>query len=92
MRFVTYSTSSSPNPRIGVVVGDEVKDLASSLAGVIDVPDRLIDYIAAGPDLHASVVAAQDRIATAPSVGGLTKTPPSAGLWDPDLPVRPFRM
>lgn len=72
MRFVTYGTSLSPDPRIGVVLGDEVKDLASSLAGVIDVPDRLIDYIAAGPALHASVLAAQERIVDAPPVGGLS--------------------
>lgn len=69
MRFVTYSTANQPEPRIGVVFDGDVKDLQASLAGTVDVPDRLIDYIAAGSDLHTRVRAAEDTLAAAPSVG-----------------------
>jgi 2-keto-4-pentenoate hydratase/2-oxohepta-3-ene-1,7-dioic acid hydratase in catechol pathway len=69
MRFVTFSSASQPTPRIGIVMDGEVKDLKQALSGVVDVPDRLIDYISAGPELHARVRAAQDTLASAPSVG-----------------------
>lgn len=71
MRFVTFSTADQPVPRIGVVINDEVKDAKAALAGVVDVPDRLIDYIAAGPALHDRVVAAGDALQAAPSAGRL---------------------
>lgn len=71
MRFVTYSTASQPEPRIGVVVNGDVKDFKAALAGVVDVPDRLIDYIAAGRDLHDRVSTAEDTLASAPSDGSL---------------------
>ena len=71
MRFVTFSTGSDPDPRIGVIIDDQVKDLKAALAGAVDVPNRLIDYISAGSQLHARVKAQSDRVAAAPSVGGL---------------------
>lgn len=71
MRFVTFSTGSDSNPRIGVVIDDQVKDLKSALAGAVDVPDRLIDYIAAGRQLHDRVQAESSRLAAAPSAGSL---------------------
>ena len=71
MRFVTFSTADQPNPRIGIVIDEDVKDLKAALSGVVDIPDRLIDFIAAGPDLHGQVKAAQDALAAAPSVGRL---------------------
>lgn len=55
MRFVTFSTAAS-EPRIGIVVnGDTVVDLAVALKDSVEVPVRLIDYVWAGPDLHARV-------------------------------------
>lgn len=71
MRFVTFSTGSDPDPRIGVVIDDQVKDLKAALAAVVDVPDRLIDYIAAGSPLHDRVQAESQRLHAAPSAGGL---------------------
>lgn len=59
MRFVTFSTEAPAVPRIGLVVGgDTVVDLRAALAGTVDVPVKLIDYIAAGEELHAKVRAA----------------------------------
>lgn len=71
MRFVTFSTTDQPAPRIGIVVDGDVKDAKTALAGVVDIPDRLIDYIAAGPDLHDRVLAASDSLQAAPSAGRL---------------------
>jgi 2-keto-4-pentenoate hydratase/2-oxohepta-3-ene-1,7-dioic acid hydratase in catechol pathway len=59
MRFVTYSTAEQAKPRIGLVVnGDTVVDLCAALAKTVVVPEKLIDYIAAGEPLHAQVRAA----------------------------------
>ena len=69
MRFVTFSTADQPNPRIGIVIDEEVKDLKAALSGVVDVPDRLIDFIAAGPDLLGQVRDAHNVVVAAPSVG-----------------------
>jgi 2-keto-4-pentenoate hydratase/2-oxohepta-3-ene-1,7-dioic acid hydratase in catechol pathway len=56
MRFVTFSTSEQGPSILGLVVdGSTVIDLRRALAGRITVPERLIDYIAAGPALHESV-------------------------------------
>lgn len=56
MRFVTFSTAASPEPRIGIVVdGDTVVDLAAGLNGAVEIPATLIDYVWAGPELHAKV-------------------------------------
>ena len=56
MRFVTFSTSDQGPSILGVVVdGSTVIDLRRALEGTVDVPERLIDYIAAGPALHESV-------------------------------------
>ena len=71
MRFVTYSTASQSEPRIGVVIDGYVKDLKAALAGIVDVPDRLIDYISAGSNLHDRVTSAEDTLASAPSAGRL---------------------
>lgn len=69
MRFVTFSTADQPNPRIGIVIDDEVKDLKAALSGVVDIPDRLIDFIAAGADLLGRVRDAHSVVVAAPSVG-----------------------
>lgn len=71
MRFVTFSTADQPNPRIGIVVDEDVKDLKAALGDVVVIPERLIDFIAAGPDLLSQVRAAQDAWIAAPSVGRL---------------------
>ena len=56
MRFVTFSTIDSDVATLGVVIGsDRVLDLRAALASTVDVPTRLIDYIAAGPALHEQV-------------------------------------
>lgn len=56
MRFVTYSTAAQADSRIGLVIGgDTVVDLRAALAGTVDIPVKLIDYIAAGESLHAKV-------------------------------------
>ncbi|CAB4761198.1 MAG: FAA hydrolase family protein [Actinobacteria bacterium] len=56
MRFVTFSTTEQGPSILGLVVdGSTVIDLCRALAGSITVPERLIDYIAAGPALHESV-------------------------------------
>lgn len=54
MRFATFSTTQS-NPRIGLVQGDVVVDLVPALAGTIDVPSTLLEYVQAGPEFHAKV-------------------------------------
>ena len=69
MRFVTFSTADQPNPRIGIVIDEEVKDLKAALSGVVDIPDRLIDFIAAGADLLGRVRDAHTVVVAAPSVG-----------------------
>ena len=56
MRFVTFSTSEQGPSILGVVVdGSTVIDLRRALEGTVAVPERLIDYINAGPALHDSV-------------------------------------
>lgn len=55
MRFATFSTTPTGEPRLGLVQGDEVIDLVEGLRGTVEVPARLIDYIWAGPELHAKV-------------------------------------
>jgi 2-keto-4-pentenoate hydratase/2-oxohepta-3-ene-1,7-dioic acid hydratase in catechol pathway len=70
MRFVTFSTSEQGPSILGLVVdGSTVIDLCRALAGSITVPERLIDYIAAGPALHESV---RDAVA-------------GAGAWPSDV-------
>ena len=70
MRFVTISTSEQGPSILGLVVdGSTVIDLCRALAGSITVPERLIDYIAAGPALHESV---RDAVA-------------GAGAWPSDV-------
>ena len=59
MRFATFTTGASSEPILGVLVNDStVIDLRAALQGSIDVPARLIDYVWAGPELHARVRAA----------------------------------
>lgn len=60
MRFVTFSTAPQSDSRLGLVVNDTVVDLVAALDGEVAVPARLIDYIEAGPELHAKVKAAVD--------------------------------
>lgn len=60
MRFVTFSASPAGENLIGLVVGDQVIDLKAALAGEIEIPAKLIDYIRAGKDLHAKVKKATD--------------------------------
>ena len=55
MRLVTYSASSDAPRRIGLVVDDMVVDLRAALAGRIEIPETMINYIAAGPELHSRV-------------------------------------
>ena len=70
MRFVTFSTTEQGPSILGLVVdGSTVIDLRRALAGAITVPERLIDYIAAGPALHESV---RDAVA-------------GAGAWPSDV-------
>ena len=70
MRFVTFSTSEQGPSILGLVVdGSTVIDLCRALVGSITVPERLIDYIAAGPALHESV---RDAVA-------------GAGAWPSDV-------
>ena len=70
MRFVTFSTTEQGPSILGLVVdGSTVIDLRRALAGAITVPERLIDYIAAGPALHESV---RDAVA-------------GAGAWSNDV-------
>lgn len=58
MRFVTYSTAQQAQARLGIIVaGDTVVDLQKALAGKIEIPDTLLEYIQAGKELHARVVA-----------------------------------
>lgn len=60
MRFATFSTPGAPGtpgtePRIGLVQDDVVVDLAPALAGTVEVPSSLLEYIRAGRELHARV-------------------------------------
>ncbi len=58
MRFVTYSTAQQAQARLGIIVaGDTVVDLQKALAGKIEIPDTLLEYIQAGKELHARVLA-----------------------------------
>ncbi|MFM7144835.1 MAG: fumarylacetoacetate hydrolase family protein [Actinomycetales bacterium] len=68
MRLVTYSPVQGASPRIGLVVDTAVIDLRAALAGRIEIPELMIDYIAAGPELHTRV---RDEVA-------------AAGAWDPE--------
>lgn len=71
MRFVTFSTADNSAPRIGVVVDENVIDLKAALEGSVEIPDRLIDYIAAGSGLHDVVKMSTARIHAAPPAGTL---------------------
>lgn len=71
MRFVTFSTAENSEPRIGVVVDENVIDLKAALEGSVEIPDRLIDYIAAGSGLHDVVKMSTARIHAAPPAGTL---------------------
>lgn len=56
MRLITFTVGADDAPRLGAVVGETtVVDLVPALAGRIDVPARMIDFISAGSALHASV-------------------------------------
>lgn len=56
MRFVNFSFGTDGERHLGVVLDDAlVLDLVPALQSVIDVPNNLRDYIAAGPDLHRRV-------------------------------------
>lgn len=55
MRLITFTVGADPTPKLGAIVGDSVVDLVPALAGRVDVPARMIDFITAGPALHASV-------------------------------------
>ncbi|MGA4693079.1 fumarylacetoacetate hydrolase family protein [Rhodococcus sp. AB351] len=56
MRFVNFSLGTDGERHLGVVLdGALVLDLVPALQSVIDVPNDLRDYIAAGPDLHRRV-------------------------------------
>lgn len=56
MRFVNFSFGTDGERHLGVVLDDAlVLDLVPALQSVIDVPNDLRDYIAAGPDLHRRV-------------------------------------
>ena len=55
MRLVTYSPTSSAPRRVGLVADTSVVDLRAALAERVDIPVSMIDYIAAGPELHARV-------------------------------------
>ena len=59
MRFATFTPTPTSEPLLGVLIDDStVIDLRAALAGTVDVPARLIDYVWAGPELHAKVKAA----------------------------------
>ena len=58
MRLVTFSTGTSADTAIGLVVGDVVVDLRAALAGQVDVPGSMIEFIRAGRELHGQVLAA----------------------------------
>ncbi|NKY54543.1 fumarylacetoacetate hydrolase family protein [Nocardia vermiculata] len=59
MRFVNFSLGTGGARHLGVVLdGALVLDLVPALQSVIDVPNDLRDYIAAGPDLHRRVAQA----------------------------------
>lgn len=88
MRFVTFSTTEQGPSILGLVVdGSTVIDLCRALAGTITIPERLIDYIAAGPVLHESVRDAVGGVAAWP--GDVTFT-----LADVTLraPLRPGKI
>ncbi len=68
MRFVTFATTPDGESRLGIVVDDDtVVDLVKALAGTVDVPARLIDYVWAGPSLHERVRAAVSAMASWPA-------------------------
>lgn len=55
MKLITFAVGGDSTPRLGAIVGDSVVELVPALAGRVDVPARMIDFILAGPALHASV-------------------------------------
>jgi 2-keto-4-pentenoate hydratase/2-oxohepta-3-ene-1,7-dioic acid hydratase in catechol pathway len=81
MRFVTFSTAPDGPSILGLVTGEDVVDLRAGLEGLVDVPVRLIDYVAAGPELHAQVASAVAKKGTWPdgvtfSLAGVTLRAP----------------
>src|SRR6188508_1397486 len=51
MHYATFSTSSSPLPRLGALVGDRVLDLqAAQVDGRRAAPDTLLELIQQGPE------------------------------------------
>lgn len=55
MRLITFTVGADDSPRLGAIVGDNVVELARALAGRVTVPDRMIDFITAGPGVHDAV-------------------------------------
>lgn len=56
MRLVTFTVQGESRARLGAIVGETtVVDLVPALAGRVDVPARMIDFISAGSALHSTV-------------------------------------
>lgn len=54
MRYVTFSTTDHPRPRLGALVGDRILDLqAAQMDGRRAAPDSLLELIQQGPDAWA---------------------------------------
>lgn len=66
MRFATFSTAGS-QPRIGLVQGELMVDLVPALAGTVELPSSLLEYIRAGRDLHSRVRAAVEAAPSWPA-------------------------
>ncbi|MBM3668519.1 MAG: fumarylacetoacetate hydrolase family protein [Actinobacteria bacterium] len=55
MKLITFTVGGDSTLRLGAIVGESVVELVPALAGRVEVPSRMIDFILAGPALHASV-------------------------------------
>jgi 2-keto-4-pentenoate hydratase/2-oxohepta-3-ene-1,7-dioic acid hydratase in catechol pathway len=61
MRYLTFSTSDNPRPRLGALSGDRIFDLqAAQVDGRRAAPDTLLELIQHGPDAWAGAKAVFD--------------------------------
>lgn len=62
MRLVTYSSAGGMR-KVGLVADMSVVDLRAALAGLVDIPETMMAFIAAGPEFLAQV---RDEVARTP--------------------------
>ncbi|OFW07671.1 MAG: hypothetical protein A3I61_17835 [Acidobacteria bacterium RIFCSPLOWO2_02_FULL_68_18] len=88
MRYVTFSTTGDPTPRLGVALGDRVIDLqiVASAVGAEGLPSALLDLIRSGPAAWRRTADMVDRSRSRLGGAGF---PVREIRWHPPIPRLP---